>query len=394
MENLCNVLHGMRPLLLMIMGQMILTGMNIVFKLATSDGMNSSVLIFYRSLFASVFMIPLAFFIERGKRVKLTKMVVFQGFLCGLLGGSIGQNMYLQSLVYTSATFVSAMFNLIPAMTFIVAIILRLERLGWHSAAGKAKVFGTIICISGAMLLSLYKGPEINMGSTHINLLHSTKHKVENKPLLGAILAIAGCTCYALLLIVQAKAAKRYPCPYSFTALLNVMAAVQCFVVAVLVERDWNQWKLGWNIRLAAAAYTGVFCSGVLFTILAWVVRMKGPVYASIFNPLMLVMVAIAGYLFLGEKLVLGTIMGSVIIVCGLYIVLWGKDKEIKKVSQLVPDEEGITDIKSSSRKGSSHGGSSKREGKEEEEEQEEQEENKRDSQVGSEILGGIYIYH
>lgn len=65
MENLCNVLHGMRPLLLMIMGQMILTGMNIVFKLATSDGMNSSVLIFYRSLFASVFMIPLAFFIER-----------------------------------------------------------------------------------------------------------------------------------------------------------------------------------------------------------------------------------------------------------------------------------------------------------------------------------------
>ncbi|XP_049414713.1 WAT1-related protein At1g68170-like [Solanum stenotomum] len=392
MENLCNVLHGMRPLLLMIMGQMILAGMNIVFKLATSDGMNFSVLIFYRSLFASVFMIPLAFFIERGKRPKLTKMVLFQAFLCGILGGSIGQNMYLQSLVYTSATFVSAMFNLIPAMTFIVAIILRLEKLGWHSAAGKAKVFGTIISISGAMLLSLYKGPEIHMGSTNINLLSSPKHKGESKPLIGAVLAIVGCTCYALLLIVQAKAAKRYPCPYSFTALLNVMAAVQCFVVAVVVERDWNQWKLGWNIRLVAAAYTGIFCSGVLFTILAWVVRMKGPVYASIFNPLMLVMVAITGYLFLGEKLVLGTILGSVVIVCGLYVVLWGKDKEIKKVSQLVPDEEEI-DIKSSSRKGSSHGGSSKREGKEEEQ-QEEQEENKRDSQVGSEILGGIYIYH
>lgn len=55
---------------------------------------------------------------------------------------------------------------------------------------------------------------------------------------------------------VQAKAAKRYPCPYSFTALLNVMAAVQCFVVAVALERDWNQWKLGWNVRLLASAYT------------------------------------------------------------------------------------------------------------------------------------------
>ncbi|CAN4110622.1 unnamed protein product [Withania somnifera] len=388
MEKIYNVVHGMRPLLLMIMGQMILAGMNIVFKLATSDGMTSSILIFYRSFFASIFMVPVAFFIERGKRVKLTKMVLLQGFLCGLLGGSVGQNMYVQSLIYTSPTFISAMFNLIPAMTFIVAIIFRLERLGWNSSAGKAKVLGTIVCISGAMLLTLYKGPAINMGRTNINLLHSPKHKGERRPLLGAFLSLAGCICYALVLIVQAKAAKRYPCPYSFTALLNVMAAVQCFVVAVAVERDWNEWKLGWNVRLLASAYTGIFVSGVLFTIIAWVVRMKGPVYVSVFNPLMLVMVAITGYLFLGEKLFLGSILGSIVIVCGLYVVLWGKDKEIKKVSQLVPDKEE-NDIKSSSVKGSSHGGSSKREEKEEE-----LEENKRDSQVGSEILGGIYIYH
>lgn len=64
---------------------------------------------------------------------------------------------------------------------------------------------------------------------------------------------------------------------------------------------------------------------------------------------------------------------------------MWGKDKEIKKLSQLVPDKEEI-DIKSSSLKDSSRGGSSKREEKEDE--------NKRDSQAGSEILGGVYIYH
>lgn len=81
--------------------------------------------------------------------------------------------------------------------------MIRLEKLGWHSAAGKAKLFGTIICISGAMLLSLYKGTEINLGRTNINLLHSPKHKGESKPLLGAFLAVAGCTCYALMLIVQ-----------------------------------------------------------------------------------------------------------------------------------------------------------------------------------------------
>lgn len=31
--------------------------------------------------------------------------------------------------------------------------------------------------------------------------------------------------------------------------------------------------------------------------------------------------------------------IGAVLIVCGLYVVLWGKSKEVKKVTQLVPSE-------------------------------------------------------
>lgn len=31
------------------------------------------------------------------------------------------------------------------------------------------------------------------------------------------------------------------------------------------------------------------------------------------------------------------SIIGSTFIVCGLYAVLWGKDAEIKKISQLIP---------------------------------------------------------
>lgn len=88
-------------------------------------------------------------------------------------------------------------------MRWYYCALIRLEKLGWNSSAGKAKVFGTVVCISGAMLLSFYKGPEINMGRTNINLLHYMKHKGESKPLLGACLAVVGCTCYALLLIVQ-----------------------------------------------------------------------------------------------------------------------------------------------------------------------------------------------
>ncbi|KAK8567880.1 hypothetical protein V6N13_105827 [Hibiscus sabdariffa] len=113
---------------------------------------------------------------------------------------------------------------------------------------------------------------------------------------------------------------EKYPCYYSSTALTCLFGAVQSVVYALCVERDMSRWKLGWNIRLLTVAYL-----------------IKG-FYTSVFNPLALVLVAIAGSLFLEEKLYLGTIIGSVLIVVGLYVVLWGKGKEMKKkVSQLVP---------------------------------------------------------
>jgi len=33
------------------------------------------------------------------------------------------------------------------------------------------------------------------------------------------------------------------------------------------------------------------------------------------------------------------SVVGAVLIVCGLYMVLWGKSKEMKNITQLVPSE-------------------------------------------------------
>lgn len=49
---------------------------------------------------------------------------------------------------------------------------------------------------------------------------------------------------------------QEYPCPYSMTALMNIMAAIQATIYALVMERDWTQWHLGWNIRLLTTAYS------------------------------------------------------------------------------------------------------------------------------------------
>ncbi|GMI87986.1 Usually multiple acids move in and out Transporters 23 [Hibiscus trionum] len=353
MGQIVKILNELKPATVMVMVQALSAGLNVLYKLAADDGMNLRIIVAYRNLFATAVMVPLALIVER-KRPKMTWTILVQGFLCALVGGSLAQNLYIESLSLTSTTFICAMTNLSPAITFIIAITIGLEKLAFRTMAGKAKVLGTVIGIGGAMLLTFYKGPQFNI-STHIDLLpnghHGTNssHPPPTHHLLGALLAFVCCICYSVWMNLQAKMSQKYPCHYSSTALTCLFAAVQSVVFALCVERDMSLWKLGWNIRLLTVAYSGVFGMGVTFSMMAWCLRIKGPLYTSVFNPLVLVLVAIAGSLFLEEKLNLGTIIGAVLIVAGLYVVLWGKGKEMKKTSKLVPENEAVEVVVTSS---------------------------------------------
>ncbi|KAG5594504.1 hypothetical protein H5410_035736 [Solanum commersonii] len=178
--------------------------------------------------------------------------------------------------------------------------LIRLEKLNLKTRAGQAKVLGTLIGIGGAMLLTFYKGLEIKTWSIKLDFKgHVAASQQNQKPyahILVSILAICSCFSLALSLIFQAKMSELYPCHFSSTALMSIMGALQAGVYAISTERDWTQWKLG------------VVASGLAIILLMFCVRMRGPLFVSIFNPLMLVCVSIAGSLFLNEKLHLGTV--------------------------------------------------------------------------------------
>ncbi|KAI6701688.1 hypothetical protein NL676_016012 [Syzygium grande] len=335
-------IDGAKPAILMVVVQASFAGVNVLYKLAANDGMNLRLVVAYRLLFATAFISPLALFFERG---------------------SLIQNLYLESLALTSATYAAAMLNLAPAITYIMAVSFGLERVVIGRIEGKAKVLGTSMGIGGAMVLTLYKGFEIRMWSTHVDLLHHHGHQLQPASLppaflnpaghgahvLGCMLAVGSCVCYSLWLILQTKMAERYPCHYSSTALISLFGSIQAVGFALCTERDWSEWKLGWNIRLLTVAYTGLVASGVCVSLLGWCVHKRGPLFASVFTPLMLVLVALAGSFLLDEKLHLGSLLGAGLIVCGLYVVLWGKRKEMRRMDQLatVPSKS-ITETNSS----------------------------------------------
>nr|CAB3488757.1 unnamed protein product [Digitaria exilis] len=321
----------------MVVVQVIFAGVNIFYKLAVSDGMDMRVLVAYRYLFASAFLAPLAYFIERKNRTKLTWRVVVLSFICGLTGGSLAQNLYISGMKLTSATLASATTNLIPGVTFVLAVIFRYERVSMGAVSGQAKLGGTLLGIGGAMVLTLYKGADIT--PWHMN--HHGRHgpngaaagangsNGNNKErVMGSLLCMSSCFFYAIWLILQAKLSKEYPFHYSSTALMCVMSTLQSVAFALLGGREWEEWRLGVGVRLLSVVYSGVLASGVMLVVLSWCVRRRGPLFASVFNPLMVVVVAVLGSLLLGERLHLGSALGALLIVIGLYAVLWGKARE------------------------------------------------------------------
>ncbi|QCD84043.1 WAT1-related protein [Vigna unguiculata] len=341
------MLHKLKAYILMVVVQIAYAAVNVIYKLAIIDGMSMRVVTAYRLLFASLFTIPVALIYDRKKRSKITWKVLFLGFLCGLFGGSFFSNSYLVAMDLTSASFMLAMINLTPAITFIMALSCGLEKLNLKVAEGRAKVIGTIIGISGAMLVTFVKGTEINICSFKINLMHthhnpSSPHQFRNK-LLGVPLAILSCCSYSLWYILQAKLNEEYPNSNSSTAMMNTMGALQATIFTLCVDRDWKQWKLGFNIRLLTAAYSGIVASGIMVVIIAWCIKKRGPLFVSIFSPLQLVLVDIAAYFMLDEKLYLGSVVGAVMIVCGLYVVLWGKAQELKKKKSELVSLENTT---------------------------------------------------
>ncbi|ONH94953.1 hypothetical protein PRUPE_7G041900 [Prunus persica] len=314
--------------------------MNLLYMVATGDGVNLTVLVAYRMCFGAAVMYVLSIIFERDCITKLTWMTLLKGFFCRLFGGSLSTNLYIESLSLTSPTYTVAMLNLVPVITFILAVIFRLEKLSLQTTTGKVKIIGIVMGIGGAMVFNLYRGKEINMWSTHVDLLHThgephtASHKSPQGLLWGCMLSLGGCVSYALWFLVQENQIKNFPYPYSSTALTSLMASIQSVIFAFCVERDWKQWKL-----VLMASYSGILISGLALILMTWGVKKEGPFFVSVFQPVLLVMVALAGSFLLDEKLHMGSILGGLLIVVGLYAILWASSKD-KSDSQPTSTEE------------------------------------------------------
>ncbi|TVU18396.1 hypothetical protein EJB05_34491, partial [Eragrostis curvula] len=76
--------------------------------------------------------------------------------------------------------------------------------------------------------------------------------------------------------------------------------------------------------------HQGFVVSGVSFYLQIWCMKMKGPVFVAMWTPICFVLTTFCTSFILGENVQLRSIIGGVLLVGGLYSMLWGKSIELK----------------------------------------------------------------
>ncbi|CAN6466172.1 unnamed protein product [Victoria cruziana] len=218
---------------------------------------------------------------------------------------------------------------MIPVLTFLIALPFGMETVNIKKKAGAAKVLGTVVCVGGAMLLTLYRGRALTHPTA--DLVHQTSKSLPESQkswFLGSLSLLGGSFAWSSWFIVQAKIAKSYPALYSNNAIVSLLSCTQCAAFTLLLHRDHSLWEVRGRLQVITILYSGAACSGLSYIMMAWCVEKRGPVFTASFSPLIQVVVAITEVLFMHEQLHLGSIIGSAVVVIGLYMLLCGKSKE------------------------------------------------------------------
>ncbi|KAG6783292.1 hypothetical protein POTOM_012737 [Populus tomentosa] len=292
-------LESSKPYFAMIALQFGYAGMNIITKVSLNRGMSHYVLVVYRHAIATAVIAPFALFFERKMQPKITFPVFMQIFVLALLGPVIDQNFYYAGLKYTSPTFSCAMSNMLPAMTFVMAVIFRMEKLDIKKVRCQAKLLGTLVTVAGAMFMTLYKGPIVEMlWSKYVHPRKSyvtdTTGTTDKDWFKGSILLIIATLAWASLFVLQTKALKTYKNhQLTLTSLVCFVGTLQAIAVTFTMEHKSSVWRIGWDMNLLAAAYAGIVTSSISYYVQGLVIKKK---------------------------------------VVGLYSVLWGKHKEKMEV--------------------------------------------------------------
>ncbi|THU47875.1 hypothetical protein C4D60_Mb09t20260 [Musa balbisiana] len=322
------------------LGVQIMFGVYMVFLNGVfAAGVNPLFLTILGNLATGVILLPFAVICDNFSVVSVGTI------LLQLIRATLCQALYLVGIKKASPDVASAMPNLTPGLIFIIAACLRFEKFDASCWYSRAKVMGTLVCLTGTMAMCFLQSPSespsptINLSAALAKPLTLDK-SIYNDWIVGCLCLLAGAISQSCTTVLQAATTLEFPAPTSLVVITSLMGSLLTALLQFLTEGKIN----AGSSTLSSTSIAGVVSlSGVVtaigITFQTWCIIKKGPVLVAIFSPIQTVTAVVLSAILLRQIITLGSLAGMVLMFAGLYIVLWAKKNEYCSLLDVDGDE-------------------------------------------------------
>ncbi|KAJ6932932.1 hypothetical protein NC651_008376 [Populus alba x Populus x berolinensis] len=239
------------------------------------------------------------------------------------------QSLFLKGIKLTSPAMATAMPNLAPGLIFIIAWTLRLEKVKLCCVYSKVKIVGTILCVVGALMMSLMSSTESARGSKSSESTPPGDMSFDKQKINGCLYLIAAVFVLSSNVVLQATTLGDFPAPISLCAITSLIGVIITAIVELVlnhrVDVGWPLMRLG---TLICYSIVGGAVGGACVSFNGWAMKKRGPVHVAVFNPIGTVISVVFSVITLGDRFNLASLAGMFLMFIGLYLVLWAKGKE------------------------------------------------------------------
>ncbi|ERI90153.1 putative membrane protein [Clostridiales bacterium oral taxon 876 str. F0540] len=261
---------------------------------------------FYRFLIASVILFVIL------KKKYPDEKILREDRLRMALGGLFGVALYFffenYSVLFTSASNVAILISSIPLFTLIVQSLLFKEKLTiWKVAGAALSAAGIVIIIASKEKISLF-----------------------SKGTLGDMMAIASALCWVIYNVITSRFKGSYK-SITITTYQGIWGCLFLSPSLLFSKLSMPSAKAGINLLFLA-----IFCSCIAYVMYIYCLEHLGATIISTYINLQPIISLVSAYLILKEDINFWQIIGSVVIILGVFLVGYGDKFSRDKFKELV----------------------------------------------------------